>query len=157
MLPTTALFVVGLALPASAASPAYNPFTNPSGQCLAVAAASHVPGARVIQWPCGEGKEQEWSVGNNLKVNQASGMCLAIPAGSRKAGAKAIQWPCNGGKEQAWTAIDVNSGATFVFRNQNSGMCLADPDASRKANVQMIQWPCEAGHREQQWTDQAVA
>jgi hypothetical protein len=78
-----------------------------SGLCVDVAKVSTADGAQLIQWACGCGSNQPWSVqdvgsGYARLVAQHTDKCLDVFRGSAADGARLIQWTCNGGANQQW-------------------------------------------------------
>jgi hypothetical protein len=80
-----------------------------SGKCLDVSTASTADAARVVQWTCTGGRNQQWEVqdagGDYLRlVARHSGKCLDVPSSSLVDGTRLQQYACNGGQNQqfAW-------------------------------------------------------
>ncbi|MFC5661456.1 RICIN domain-containing protein [Kitasatospora misakiensis] len=129
-----ALAVAGtlsLAAPATARTTAATPVevitANPSGtqKCLDVTTQSTENGARVQQWTCNGGANQQWYwTDAGELVGVASGKCLDIPAGSTDEGVQAIIWTCNGGANQKWTQTLVHHAGVYTLTNANSGLNL---------------------------------
>ncbi|WP_405149058.1 RICIN domain-containing protein [Sphaerisporangium sp. NBC_01403] len=126
-----------------------------SGKCLEVGRYNWGPpvaqGAKVQQWDCQSGKDQQWQA-NNLNKSGAqrwtlwaeeldgngnlryvsfrvvlSGQCLEVNQadGSRGLGngAGVLQLPCHHGAQQQWKQI-YKGGGFFQFQNRRSGKCL---------------------------------
>ena len=75
-----------------------------SGKCLDVTGASTADGAAVIQWTCGSGTNQQWTLASNGSiVSRSSGKCLDVPGFSTTDGTALDQWACNGGANQSFT------------------------------------------------------
>jgi hypothetical protein len=95
-------------------SPNYAVINYNSVMCLDVAGVSTANGAKVHQWTCHNGANQQWSVagpGGGFPVpgnqryqirNRHSGKCLEVAGASTSRGATVRQWTCNGGLNQLW-------------------------------------------------------
>lgn len=78
-----------------------------SGECMDVFGQSTDDHARVQQWACNGGTNQQWrptsaADGGVTLVAVHSGKCLDTPGRSRKAGVKLQQYHCNGTSAQDW-------------------------------------------------------
>jgi hypothetical protein len=65
-------------------------------------------GARVQQWSCNGGPNQQWRLdpgvpGYYRLVNRNSGKCLDVNGFDRSDGARIQQWSCNDGANQQFT------------------------------------------------------
>lgn len=118
-----------------------------SSKCLDVSRASRDNGARVIQWDCHGGTNQQWRfvpVGNYFKiVARHSSKCLDVHSGSRDNGARVIQWDCHGGDNQLWRLVPAGRRVKIVAKH--SGKCLDVYGASRDNGARIIQWDCHGG------------
>jgi hypothetical protein len=79
-----------------------------SGKCLDVANGSTDDAAKVQQWTCHGGPNQQWRVqpagppGAVFLVSVNSGKCLDVPAGQNGPGVALDQLTCQGGGNQQW-------------------------------------------------------
>ncbi len=78
-----------------------------SARCLDVTSGNTADGARVIQYACGLGTNQQWQVqdagsGYVRLVARHSGRCLDVISASTSDGARLAQYGCNGGANQQW-------------------------------------------------------
>jgi hypothetical protein len=76
-----------------------------SGKCLDVADASTADNARVVQYTCGTGTNQQWQVqdaggGYFRLVARHSGRCLDVISGGTADGVRLIQYACGTGANQ---------------------------------------------------------
>jgi hypothetical protein len=120
-----------------------------SGKCLDVNASSTADGAKVQQWTCGAGANQQWQVqavaGGYVQIAGVhSDKCLDVSASSTADGGKVQQWTCNGGTNQQWR-VEAVAGGNVQVVNRNSGKCL-DVGAFSTANGAAVQqWTCNGG------------
>lgn len=119
-----------------------------SNLCVNVSGYSTAVNATVIQWPCGTGGNELFTV-NNLGgsvqfVVKHSGLCLA-QADTAAGGGPVVQADCGSGAATQWTL----SGATL--RNLASGACLDVPNNSTAQNVALATWTCH-GQNNQNWS-----
>lgn len=120
-----------------------------SGKCLDVNAFSSADGAKVQQWTCGTGTNQQWQVqavsGGYVQVtNVNSDKCLDVNASSTADGGTVQQWACNGGTNQQWRVEGVAGGNVQVV-NRNSGKCLDVAAFSTANGGKVQQWTCNGG------------
>lgn len=82
-----------------------------SSKCLDVDSGSNTPLARVFQWQCGDGANQQFSVANRGSLTQLqarhSGLCLDVQSAGRSPGTPIIQWPCSGAANQRFWIVPV--------------------------------------------------
>ena len=125
-----------------------------SSRCVDVDGWSRDNGAKVQQWDCHNGNNQQWRLqktGNYyLIISLNSGKCLDVDGWSRDNGAKVQQWDCHGGENQQWSLKKVGSYYKIVSRN--SGKCL-DVNGGKNGNgVSLQQWDCPGdGGKNQQF------
>lgn len=119
-----------------------------SNLCVNVGSASTAVNAKVIQWPCGAGGNELFTVNNvggAVKfAAKHSGLCLA-QANAAAGGGPVVQASCASGAATQWTL----SGATLC--NQASGACLDVPNNSTAQNVELATWTCH-GLNNQNWS-----
>ncbi|MBO0867616.1 MAG: RICIN domain-containing protein [Micromonosporaceae bacterium] len=79
-----------------------------SGMCLDVTDRSVDDNAKIQQWTCNGGTNQQWqatradSAGAVALVSVGSGKCLDVPGASHDQGAELQQHTCNGSDAQRW-------------------------------------------------------
>jgi hypothetical protein len=78
-----------------------------SGRCLDVSGGATADGARVLQWACHSGTNQQWQLqaagdGYVRVVARHSGGCLDVSGSSTADGARLRHWACHGGANQQW-------------------------------------------------------
>ncbi|MFI5913061.1 RICIN domain-containing protein [Dactylosporangium sp. NPDC051541] len=145
---------------AGTAGPAEQLVARHSGKCLDVSSGSAADSARTLQYTCGTGLNQRFTVqdlGNGYVrlVARHSGKCLDVNGASTADGATVLQWTCGGGTNQQWQVQSAGSGyVRFVARH--SGKCLDVADASTADGAAGLQWTCGSGTN-QQWTRRVVA
>jgi uncharacterized protein (DUF1501 family) len=93
---------------ASQAGAVYEVVARHSDKCLDVKAVSSEDGARLQQWSCHGGANQQWRVeavtGEWVRlVAQHSGKCLDVTDWSIENGTQLQQWACGDGENQQWT------------------------------------------------------
>jgi hypothetical protein len=102
-----------------------------SDRCLDVKDVSSANGARIIQWSCGNGDNQRWSItdvgGGAVRVNaRHSGRALDVEGAKTAAGTDLIQWSTTGGSNQQFRLVPLDdagddpsacSGATSLTPN----------------------------------------
>jgi len=74
---------------------------NERGLCLDVEGGESRDGARVINWSCHGGHNQQWQLFSDGTIRGRDGRCLDIahdPAG------RVHMWTCHGGENQRWEA-----------------------------------------------------
>jgi len=130
-----------------------------SGKCLDVTSNSTADSARTLQWPCGSGTNQRFTVqdlGNGYAriVARHSGKCLDVSSNSTADGATVLQYTCGGATNQQWQVRDVGSGyADLVARH--SGKCAQVDGASTADGTGIVQRTCGSGTN-QQWQRRAA-
>ncbi|MGR4868782.1 LamG-like jellyroll fold domain-containing protein [Variovorax sp. LARHSF232] len=117
--------------------------------CVNVRGNSTASGAAVIQWACGNGSNEKFTVkslagGYVQFVAQHSSLCLA-QSGTATSGALMVQLACTDGNTTQWTQV----GSTL--RNRASGACLDVPNGSTTQDTQLVTWTCNGGNN-QNWT-----
>jgi hypothetical protein len=140
------------------AGPADQLVARHSGKCLDVSSASGADSARTLQWPCGSGTNQRFTVqdlgtGYHRLVARHSGKCLDVSSNSTADGATVLQYTCGGGTNQQWQVRDAGGGYVQLVA-RHSGKCLAVSGASTADGTGGIQWGCGSG-TEQQWQRRA--
>ncbi|MDG6103258.1 RICIN domain-containing protein [Dactylosporangium aurantiacum] len=142
------------------AGPAEQLVARHSGKCLDVSSGSTADSARTLQYTCGSGTNQRFTVqdlgtGYVRLVARHSGKCLDVTSGSTADGATVVQYTCGGGTNQQWQVQDAGGGyVRFVARH--SGKCLDVSGASTADGTAVIQWTCGGGTN-QQWTRRVAA
>ncbi|MEU0562389.1 RICIN domain-containing protein [Dactylosporangium sp. NPDC006015] len=142
------------------AGPAEQLVARHSGKCLDVASGSAADSARTLQYTCGNGLNQRFTVqdlgtGYVRLVARHSGKCLDVTSASTSDGATVVQYTCGGGSNQQWQVQDAGGGyVRFVARH--SGKCLDVNGASTSDGAGGIQWTCGSGTN-QQWTRRVAA
>jgi hypothetical protein len=91
--------------PVAGVANTYTVVNGQTGKCLAVSGASTSDRAAVVQWTCGSGMEQQFTLrkvtysGNDSHdyqlVARHSGKCVDVSGVSTAARAPVLQWPCN--------------------------------------------------------------
>lgn len=83
-----------------------------SSKCLDIDTASTKPMARVFQWLCGDGANQQFLIANRGSLAQLqarhSGMCLDVQNAGRDPGTPIIQWPCLQAQNQQFWIVPAN-------------------------------------------------
>lgn len=125
-----------------------------SGKCMDVAWGSTAPEAKVIQWSCHGGLNQQVDIiqtpdgWHQIKFKH-SNMCLDVPYGSQNPGVQLQQYPCNNGDNQKFS-VPSCSGCTGPIKNKASGLCVDVYNASTADGAAVIQWGCHSGSN-QKW------
>lgn len=121
--------------------------SNHSNMCVNVRGYVRSGGV-VIQWPCGNGDNEQFTVNNidgHLQfVFKHSGLCLA-QGNTTSTGGPVVQTACTSDATTQWSL----SGA--VLRNRGSGACLDVPNSSQTQDTELITWSCNSGNN-QNWT-----
>ena len=121
--------------------------SNQSNLCVNIRGAVQTGGV-VIQWPCGNGANEQFAVNNidgHLQfVFKHSGLCLA-QGNTTSTGGPLVQTACNSGATAQWTL----TGTTL--RNRASGACLDVPNNSPNQDTELTTWSCNSGNN-QNWT-----
>lgn len=125
-----------------------------SGKCADIVGASTANGAEVIQYACGTGANQRWSVrdvGNGYYqfVSGLTGKCLDVLGASTADGATVGQFTCSAATNQQWELRAAGSYLQLVARH--SGKCLDVPASSTANNTRLKQYGCNGGAN-QRWT-----
>jgi hypothetical protein len=124
-----------------------------SGKCADVADRATHDGARLIQWSCQNGVNQQFwlkSVGTSRVqiVGRFSGTCLDIEGSSTADGARVVQNRCDGATDQQWTVRSSGGRVELVARH--SGKCLDVSGWSHSDGAALQQWTCNGGDN-QKW------
>ena len=142
-----------------------NPVSN---RCIDVMWGDRSVGARVIQWDCHGGPNQQWvarapsyappvaaipapPTGPRQLVAGNSGLCLGVVGGSMQDDAVVEQARCDGDTSRVWEFRPVG-GNVYALVNKRSSKCLGSTlNADRL--VQMTQTSCNPNFRQfQQFT-----
>ena len=141
---------------AGAADNVYYIKNQHSGKCMTVHGASTAKGARIDQYRCISGAQNQWWVVYKLTTQglvrvtgYQSGKCLSILGGSKHNGAPLVQWTCNGAGDQLFAGHLAFGGKTAI-KSYRSGKCLDVQGASTSNNAPIIQWSCN-GRTNQKW------
>ena len=162
-----AALVAGLvALPAFGAvgdSPNYQVINYNSAMCLDVSGRSTANGARVHQWTCHRGTNQQWRMvpdwltdGYFMIVAAHSNKCLDVAGASTANGAKVHQWACHNGANQHWSVAGPGGGfpvpgnRRYHITNRHSGKCLEVAGSSTSRGAIVRQATCGPS-RNQLW------
>jgi len=135
--------IVSLATPA-AADPFQPKYTQAYGggvMCMDVTGVSFSNGARIQQYQCLGGGNQQWSWRNSASpwfrrelVVAHSNKCLDVPNGVYYNGAPLQQYTCTGGREQAWKTSGCSYGWCRIeftngsWNNSGTGYCVDIPE-----------------------------
>jgi hypothetical protein len=124
-----------------------------SGKCLDVTAASRANGARLQQWRCTGGANQQFQLqatggGWSMLLARHSGKVVDVAGRSRADGASVWQWTWLGGANQQWRPVPVGGGAVELV-SRNSGRCLDVTAKSRADGARLQQWRCTGGANQQ--------
>lgn len=138
----------------AAAGPLDNLVVRHSGKCLDITSNSTADGARALQYTCGTGNNQRFTVQNlgngyHRLVARHSGKCLDVSSNSTAEGATVLQYTCGGANNQQWQLRDVGGYLDLVARH--SGKCLQVDGASTANGAAAVQRTCGSG-ADQQWT-----
>ncbi|WP_081714120.1 RICIN domain-containing protein [Cystobacter fuscus] len=119
-----------------------------SGKCMDVTGASLSDGARIIQWGCNGGNNQQFFLtpmndGTYTIKARHSGKCVDVSSASTEDGAAVIQWECHSGNNQRFYVQDWEGRYRLVAKH--SGKCLDVSGASTANGAYFIQWPCHGG------------
>lgn len=116
-----------------------------SGLCMDVSGWSTASGAKVQQWACHDGRNQQFdlvSVGSYFQLrNVNSGLCVNIQGASTANGAKTIQYACGAGPNDQFSLQRDSSGAYYLLA-RHSGKCLDVSGWSTSNGTQLQQWDC---------------
>lgn len=125
-----------------------------SGKCADVADESLDDGARMVQWSCGGGLNQQLSLedagdGTVRAMLRHSGKCLEVEDASADEGAAVVQSTCGEGDSQRWTAQEASGGVRLVA--EHSGKCLDVLNRSTDDGAPLVQWTCDDEAANQRW------
>lgn len=125
-----------------------------SSKCIDVPASSGTTGITLLQYTCGSGNNQKWSVedmeGDYIRLRVAhSGQCMALASQSSSNSVKIVQATCGAGNSQQWLKETV-SGSYYRLKNRYSGKCVDVSSKSTANNAELIQYTCGTGTN-QQW------
>jgi len=120
------------------------PITGTGGKCVDVNGASSTDGAKIQQWTCNSGANQQWTVDGSTV--RSLGKCMDTAGGATADGTVVQLWTCNGTTSQNWT-----TGANGSVVNTKSNKCLDANGASTANGTQLIIWTCHGGTN-QRWT-----
>jgi hypothetical protein len=130
-----------------------------SGKCLDITSNSTADSARALQWPCGSGTNQRFTVqdlgtGYHRVVARHSGKCLDVSSNSTADGATVLQYTCSGATNQQWQVRDVGGGYVDLVA-RHSGRCAQVDTASTADGAAIVQRTCGTGTN-QQWQRRAA-
>lgn len=138
-------------------------YTQPGGWniCLDIEGGSTANGARLLQWGCHSGGNQQFRfvregydsyVGRYYYSIRAmhSGKCLDVQGEALWAGAKIIQWDCGPWANQHWFVVQHGNG-TQEYVARHSHMCLDIPSATTAWGTQMQQYWCNGSWAQRFW------
>ncbi|GER17824.1 PKD domain-containing protein [Variovorax boronicumulans] len=117
--------------------------------CVNVSGGSTVSGATVVQWACGNGANETFTVnssgGYSQFVAKHSGLCLA-QGNTNAGGGPVVQLACTAGAATQWSVV----GATL--RNRvSSGACLDVPGSTTTQGTALSTYACHGGAN-QRWS-----
>lgn len=139
----------------AAAGPLDNLVVRHSGKCLDITSNSTADSARALQYTCGSGANQRFTVqslggtGYYRLVARHSGKCLDVNGNSTADGATVLQYTCGGATNQQWQLRQTGGYLDLVARH--SGKCLQIDGASTADGAAAVQRTCGTGTN-QQWT-----
>ncbi|MFD9066577.1 RICIN domain-containing protein [Kitasatospora purpeofusca] len=126
-----------------------------SGKCVDVGDYSFAESARLLQWTCGNGANQNFFV-KNLGTGYAqvmarhSGKCLDLEGGSTLDGALVVQKTCTDALSQQWQVQRVTDGSGNVrLVSRHSGKCLDVVNQATTDGAALEQWTCNGGTNQQ--------
>jgi hypothetical protein len=159
--------MAGLMLTMLAASPAYSspPGDGPysllpahSMLCVDVQGASSANGARILQYTCNLGTNQDWyfryvtTPAEGYKIMPGSGgavhKCLDVVGGGTHDGADVQQWDCNANTaQQVWQLYQITANPpSYQLRPAHvEGKCLDVRDNSTAPGARLQIWTCIPG------------
>jgi len=119
-----------------------------SNLCVNVSGGSTASGATVVQWACGNGNNETFTVnssgGYTQFVAKHSGLCLA-QGNTNAGGGPLVQLACTAGMATQWSVV----GATL--RNRVSpNACLDVPGSSTTQGTALSTYACHGGAN-QRW------
>lgn len=120
-----------------------------SNKCFDIEGASTASGARLIQYSCHSGGNQQFQAvalngGDYMLVARHSGMCLDVQGASTANSARLIQYPCHGQNNQRFRLNPAGAGYSYIVA-KHSGKCLDVQGASTADVVPIIQYTCHGG------------
>jgi hypothetical protein len=124
--------------------------------CLDVQGASSANGARILQYPCHLGNNQDWyyrfvttAAGSGYKIMPGSGgavdKCLDVVGGGTHNGADIQQWDCNANTpQQVWQLYTITtSPPSYQLRPLHApGKCLDVRGVSTAPGAALQLWDC---------------
>ncbi|TDB73978.1 RICIN domain-containing protein [Micromonospora sp. KC723] len=133
--------------------PYHNLVARHSGKCLDVSDNSATNGAKILQYTCNGGLNQQWRLtdaggGYYRIIAQHSGKCLDVSDAATTDGANVLHWACGSGTNQQWRFEDLGSGYHRIVA-RHSGKCLDVADAATTNGARLIQWTCGTGTNQQ--------
>lgn len=146
------------ATPASAALTYYALVARHSWKCLDVTDNSQSNGAKLQQYGCHYGPNQQWRLeyytsyagDDYYRVRVAStGKCVDIEDASQADRARAQQYSCHSGWNQQFRRVNLGGGF-FAYVARHSGKCLDVEADSTANNAKVWQYTCDYGYN-QQW------
>jgi hypothetical protein len=131
-----------------------------SGKCMDVVDRSLSDRARVQQWSCSTGTNQQWRLrdlgsGKHELVAVHSGKCMDVAGASTSNGAFIQQYSCASVDQQRFYIESVGSGR-YRLRAVHSGKCVDVAGASTADGATVHQWTCNGGAN-QSFTLEAVS
>lgn len=142
-----ALLVLGsLLTPTALAQTSYSTILSAnSGKCVDAEAGGWTTGARIIQYACHNGDNQQWTLtavaGAYQIAGKRLGECITPNNGTAQENAPMVQHPCGAYANQLWNVKFV--GNTVQFTGQQTGMCLAVVNSSQQDVAQLVQQTCQ--------------
>ncbi|PPK98139.1 cellulase (glycosyl hydrolase family 5) [Kineococcus xinjiangensis] len=124
-----------------------------SGKCVDIAGASTVDNAEAIQYTCGSGANQRFTLtdrgGGYYNIVAAhSRKCLDVRGASTADGAAIVQYTCGAGTNQQFQLRAAGGYYQLVARH--SGKCIDVPAASTANGTRLTQYTCNSGTN-QRW------
>lgn len=132
--------------------PHYNLVARHSNKCVDVRDNSSANNARVEQFTCNGGLNQQWRLedagdGYYRILAQHSGKCLDVEKSSTVE-AFVNQYDCGSGQNQQWKFEDLGNGY-YRLAARHSGMCLDVEKASADDHARLKQYKCGNGTNQQ--------
>ncbi len=119
--------------------------SSPSGKCADVEAGGWDTGARIIQYACHNGDNQQWTLTANSGayriVGKRLGECLTPSAGASQANTPMVQLACGAYPNQLWTVKYAGNAVQLI--GEQTGMCLTVQNASLQDAALLVQQPCQ--------------
>jgi len=125
-----------------------------SGKCMDVEGGSTASGAKVIQWTCHGGENQQIDIidkgsgWHQLKFRH-SGKCLDVPYGDPTPGVQLQQYSCSDANRYKFT-VPSGYNRTSQIKNKGNGFCADVYNQGTSDGDAVIQWPCN-GQNNQKW------